>query len=758
MSDNSRTAAQIPDAYLPGMVRAVGKVAKGWKTQASAHWPRARRGELDLEALRALIDADLARGDNVAFVPPEGVIVVDCDNEAAAQWMTSIAPFGTPVMRRHDQGGHWYFQFDPAMQISGSRGYEYDTPYGRAKLDLKGNLQGYVIAPPSDHDDGRPYRWDEPLPERLEDLPTLPDELIEMILARGQVNLDRLPGAEGDATRHMKLLRYEGRVVRRSRAYDEALRKCQSFAEDLFAGDPERLKQEMDRLPDRVRQDWDDFGGTNAWGTTDEEVIEQFLATYGDGLAYDTAFKTWRWWDGAHWAPVDQLAIEKEICEFGKVLMHDAMIEFDDREKFEALTTMAQQLKNTRKVKAVFSRLKAQVHFDGSLYDQRPEIVVYRANEAGIGYAVDLTRPEAEPFIATPDLLNTHTLPVTYQGDVADERWNQFVRDTWPDEETRVFVQMAAGASLLGEHKPEVFLFLFGGGGTGKSTFLSALLAAFGAYGVKMNFNSFTGDQTTGSGPSPDIAQLKGRRYVSVSEVPSNVRLGARMKELTGGEVLTGRPLFCPPVEFKSQHTVWVAGNVEPNCDITDQGLRRRIRLIPTDHGVPPERRDVTLKDHLMSDPAAWRAVLLWVLEGVALYRDAGFRLEAREGSEIWQATELYWSAQNPIDDWYRECAAKAPEYIWTPVQDAYRSYMAWHLETYGTGSGEKAISKRRLGDLMKERGHRSEKGTAGVRYLTGVEIEGIPPLNRREGSKAGQNASKQSGASSDGLFGRKSS
>lgn len=95
------------------------------------------------------------------------IIVVDCDNEAARQWLLdrSLVPENTPTVKT-GKGWHFYFAY-PEGETIGNRRAMHTIP----GLDLRGE-GGQVVAPPSIHATGFQYHW---LNEPHGYLPTLPD-------------------------------------------------------------------------------------------------------------------------------------------------------------------------------------------------------------------------------------------------------------------------------------------------------------------------------------------------------------------------------------------------------------------------------------------------------------------------------------------------------------------------------------------------------------------------------------------------------
>lgn len=94
-----------------------------------------------------------------------GVVVVDCDNITARDWIRERGLTAkTMPLSRTGKGWHLFFKH-PGKHV-GNRAHMHDIP----GLDLRGD-GGYVVAPPSQHSSGRFYRWLIPADTPLPDLP-----------------------------------------------------------------------------------------------------------------------------------------------------------------------------------------------------------------------------------------------------------------------------------------------------------------------------------------------------------------------------------------------------------------------------------------------------------------------------------------------------------------------------------------------------------------------------------------------------------
>jgi phage/plasmid-associated DNA primase len=80
---------------------------------------------------------------------------------------------------------------------------------------------------------------------------------------------------------------------------------------------------------------------------------------------------------------------------------------------------------------------------------------------------------------------------------------------------------------------------------------------------------------------SPVLAETRGKRFISLDEAESNDSIKAGfMKQITGGDLITARPLHCNPITFKPKFKLVLTCNELPTIPSDDDGTWRRIRVV----------------------------------------------------------------------------------------------------------------------------------------------------------------------------------
>ena len=90
-----------------------------------------------------------------------------------------------------------------------------------------------------------------------------------------------------------------------------------------------------------------------------------------------------------------------------------------------------------------------------------------------------------------------------------------------------------------------------------------------------------------------DMADLFGKRMVVGDELSKDRSFNESLvKNLTGGDEVRARQSREHYINFSPTHTLWMFGNHKPSITGTDEGIWRRIKLIPFEYRIPEEEDD----------------------------------------------------------------------------------------------------------------------------------------------------------------------
>jgi len=305
--------------------------------------------------------------------------------------------------------------------------------------------------------------------------------------------------------------------------------------------------------------------------------------------------------------------------------------------------------------------------------------------------------------------LITKIAPVDYVPNARHPALDQYLRSVSGEIASMGdFLSRCAGCALTGDASVESIFLVQGPGGNGKTTLLESIAKMLGDYAVKLDFSTICASAKRGGrsagAASPDLVPLRGSRLAYASEGDQTARLDAGVvKQLTGGETITARPLYESPITFSASFKLWLASNYDPRCDADDTGLWRRMVKMQFP-ALAPEHRDPAVKRALTEEPAARSAVLWWALQGCLDWQKrGGGRAGLAIPAEVNATTEAYRSEQDTTGAWFAELVADVAVMdanATTPNRDLRKHYETWCEE-----NGASALSLPRFSLFLAERG-----------------------------------------------------
>jgi len=298
-----------------------------------------------------------------------------------------------------------------------------------------------------------------------------------------------------------------------------------------------------------------------------------------------------------------------------------------------------------------------------------------------------------------PGDMITKLAPVDFDPAAARPVFDTFLARVQPQAEMRAFLQQWLGVSLTGVTE-QLLAFLYGKGSNGKSVLMDAVSYVAGDYGETVPIETFLDHgKSRGAGQAtPDLAILPGVRMLRTSEPEKGAKLAeALVKLVTGGEPIQARHLNRDFFKFYPQFKLTMSGNYRPTISGTDEGIWRRVRLVPFGVTIPKEERDIHLGDKLRAEASG---ILNWLLDGLRVWLDKGLQ----EPADVLQATADYRSASDPLGRFLAACVVDS---LGDRVQSSvlHQVYEAWCK-----ASGENAWKNRGLSLAMQERGYKSKQ------------------------------------------------
>src|SRR5699024_6397945 len=291
--------------------------------------------------------------------------------------------------------------------------------------------------------------------------------------------------------------------------------------------------------------------------------------------------------------------------------------------------------------------------------------------------------------------------------------WIDFLEDIFDgNQEVIRYIQKAVGYSLTGSVREQVMFVLFGNGRNGKSLFIETLSEILGTYARNIRADSLMVKHQ--SGVNNDIAVLDGSRFVSSSEPNEGFRFDEGLiKQLTGGDKVTARFLYGEDFEFNPQFKLWISTNHKPIIRGTDDGIWRRMVLIPFTVQIPEHKVDKDLKYKLLREAPA---ILDWAVEGALKWQKEGLKMPP----SIEKASREYRKEMDVLVYFVEDCCTIDPSGK-ARAGELFKVYKKWAQD-----NEEYLMSKQKFGQKMREK-FKYKKDRNG-RYYEGLVIRELFP------------------------------
>lgn len=314
-------------------------------------------------------------------------------------------------------------------------------------------------------------------------------------------------------------------------------------------------------------------------------------------------------------------------------------------------------------------------------------------------------------------------MPLMWDPEATCPVFDVFIEQVLPIPEVRRFVQRWLGLSLTGLTGEQKFAFFYGSGANGKSVLMDLILRMMGDYAASAKIESLTGSNRRGGGDAtPDLMQLIGARFVRASEPDEGMRFQeALIKELTGGEVMLVRALHTNFVEFRPLFKLSISGNHKPEIRGGDDGIWRRVLLVPFDVQIPPEQRDAKLGEKLWQER---NGIFRWLVNGLLEYLEQGLMVP----EIVSEATRDYREESDPYGAFLSGCchvSGDPQDVIY--ARDLCEAFNFW-LDENGKGVFRPMTVSRKMTGLAgrwkhPETGRMFSKGKNSITQYIGIRL-----------------------------------
>ena len=405
---------------------------------------------------------------------------------------------------------------------------------------------------------------------------------------------------------------------------------------------------------------------------TEDAVALAFELANSDRFKFNATRSQWHYWTTKTWAPDETRMVIDAIRLHCRA---NASAKFQKASSVKGIETFS-------RASHTFARIQGN-------FDRNPWLL------GTPGGTVDLKTGKLRAADAA-DLITRSTTVAPAPG--TPERFLRFLSEATGGDVTMIrYLQQITGYCLTGDTSAHAVFFVYGDGGTGKSTFVNVTQNILGTYGKSAPMDTFASGNFD-KHPT-EVAMLAGARLVTANETEQGRKwAAARIKELSGGDIITTRFMRQDFFSFRPEFKLLFVGNFAPSFETVDEAMRRRFFVIPFD--VKPAKKDERLMEALTREAPQ---ILQWMIDGCLDWQANGLVVPAR----VQSATDSYFSEQDIFAHWLEERVDRTDYSLCTPKSQVLASW-----NTYRVRAGEKPENAKEMTHRLRRAGLREGRST----------------------------------------------
>jgi putative DNA primase/helicase len=444
-------------------------------------------------------------------------------------------------------------------------------------------------------------------------------------------------------------------------------------------------------------------------GQTDAAHAARFVDEYHRELLYIPEWRKWLSWDGSRWADDSGVGVLQRAKRYGQSLWADIgkIAPYVDRDDLAKVVTAIKHANQTGKIRSFLELAAVDERIVCHVNELNADPMLLNLTTGTMDLEAGKLRPH-NPADRITQLAN-----VAWDSTATCPQWERTLSLAFNGDNDLVrYVQKLLGYSISGDTGEHILPIAWGKGCNGKSTIWNVVTDILGEYATLANDDLLLGEK---SNHPTEKATLYQKRFVAISEPERNSSLReARVKELTGDRQITARRMHEDFWTFHRTHTFWLSTNHLPRIDGTDDGIWRRVKLLPF-------TVDLRTVVEPIPDYDVWlvqnegRGILAWLVRGFLAYRAEGLRAPEC----VTAATGKYRDDSDPLGDFLAEHCIDDPQGT-VVASDLYRVY-AEHGGKWSKTAFGRAVGERYEKDRPKGGEHRDKTLYRGLRLINDI-------------------------------------
>lgn len=588
------------------------------------------------------------------------------------------------------------------------------------------------------------FGTDNPMVEFYKGDKSIIDIVGETGLCKESKFLDEVPEGQRNTT----MSRFAGRILKRygitDRAYEIFLEKANKCNPPLADEELNLIWHSACKFAKKVQsqegyispEDYE-FKGESLKPSDYSDIgqAKVIAREYGDELMYTAATDLLRY-NGVYWEESKQKAVGAAI-EFLDLQLADAIDEV--RAAFDALINSGLSesdiVAGGKKFENGLSNDQIEIYKKYCAAKVYKAFVMKRRDMKYIASALQTLKPlvnvsvselDSNPYLLnTPS--NTYDLRKGMSGvmehnpsdkitkvtafapsDKGKELWLEALYSFFSnDGELIDYVQQMSALSTIGKVFIEAMMIAYGDGGNGKSTFGNAILKTIGSYGGTISADALT--VGCKRNVKPELAEAKGKRLLIASELEEGMRLNTSMvKQLCSTDEISAEKKYKDPFHFTPSHTVLLYTNHLPRVGAMDEGIWRRLIVIPFNAKIKAKKDVKNYADYLVENAGEY--ILKWLIEGAEKIIKNEFKPNIPKA--VSDAINMYKRDNDWLTHFFEDCCELGKD-LEAKSGMVYQSYRAFCART-----GEFTRSTTEFYNALEQRGIKKKKTRAGIMLL----------------------------------------
>ena len=212
----------------------------------------------------------------------------------------------------------------------------------------------------------------------------------------------------------------------------------------------------------------------------------------------------------------------------------------------------------------------------------------------------------------------------------------------------------------------------------------------------------------------PEMAELKGKRLIIASEMQEGVRLNTAMvKQLCSTDEIQACKKYKDPFHFVPSHQVVLYTNHLPKVGANDDGIWRRLKVIPFNAKIKGNSDIKNYADYLYEKAAP--AIMKWIIEGAEKVSKSDYKVD--DPKCVKDAVASYREDNDWLGHYLADCCELDASYE-EKSGEFYQQYRAYCIQ-----NGEYIRSTTDFYAAIEQAGffrHKTNKGS----FVTGVKLK----------------------------------